>query len=345
MTALLKGEARARRLALMHRKLMDSLKWGLIGCGDIAQKRVAPALRDLPNCQLEAITRSQAALAQSFANKFGARKSYRTCDELLADKEIKAVYIATPVHLHAVQTIAAAQAGKHVLCEKPMAMNVKECDEMIAACRANNVKLGIAYYRHFYPVIERIKHVIRSGEIGTPVLVQINAFEWFDPKPEHPRYWLVKKELAGGGPMFDFGCHRIEVLVNLFGPIEHVMSMVSNVVFDREVEDTATALFQFRRGTCGVLSVTHAANEPRDTLDVFGTQGSIHVPVLNGGEMRIKTGTGERVESHAPALNLHEPLIEDFVEAVLAGREPRVSGDTGRMVAKIEEEIYAGSRR
>ena len=121
----------------------------------------------------------------------------------LTDKEIEAVYIATPVHLHAVQTIAAAEAGKHVLCEKPMAMNVKECDEMIAACRANNVKLGIAYYRHFYPVIGRIKSVIQSGKVGTPVLVQINAFEWFDPKPEHARYWLVKKELAGGGPMFE----------------------------------------------------------------------------------------------------------------------------------------------
>src|SRR6266849_5595278 len=142
---------------------MGSLKWGLIGCGDIAQKRVAPALRDLPNCQLHAITRFQADLAESFANKFGASKSYRTTDELLADKELKAVYIATPVHLHAVQTIAAAEAGKHVLCEKPMAMNVKECDEMIAACRTNNVKLGIAYYRHFYPVIARVKSIIASG--------------------------------------------------------------------------------------------------------------------------------------------------------------------------------------
>jgi predicted dehydrogenase len=322
---------------------MGSLKWGLIGCGDIAQRRVAPALRDLPNCRLQAVARAQADLADSFANRFGAIKSYRTCNELLADKEIEAVYIATPVHLHAVQTIAAAEAGKHVLCEKPMAMNVKECDEMIAACRANNVKLGIAYYRHFYPVIGRIKSVIQSGEIGTPALVQINAFEWFDPKPEHPRYWLVKKELAGGGPIFDFGCHRIEVLVNVFGPIELVTSMVSNVVFDREVEDTATALFQFRGGTCGVLSVTHAANEPRDTLDVFGTQGSIHVPVLNGSELRIKTNKGERVESHAPALNVHEPLIENFAEAVLTGLEPRVDGDIGRMVTKIEEEIYAAS--
>ncbi len=320
---------------------MSILKWGLIGCGDIAQKRVAPALRDLPSCELHAIARSQPHLAESFANQFGARKWYSTWQELLADSDIDAVYIATPVHLHATQTIAAAEMGKQVLCEKPMAMNVKECDEMIAACRSNGVKLGVAYYRRFYPVIDRIKSVIASGEIGKPVLVQINAFEWFDPQPDHPRYWLVKKGLAGGGPMFDFGCHRIEALVNIFGPVKYVTSIVSNVVFNREVEDTASALFQFESGTCGVLSVTHAASDPRDTLDVFGTQGSINVPVLNAAEMRIRTSNGERAESHPPAANIHQPLIEDFVEAVLTNRQPVVSGEVGRMVAAIEGEIYA----
>ncbi len=323
---------------------MGILKWGLIGCGDIAGRRVAPALRDLPNCELCAVTRSRHDLAESFAKKFEVKKWYPTSQELLADREIDAIYIATPVHLHAAQTIAAAEAGKHVLCEKPMAMNEKECDEMIAACRANDVKLGVAYYRHFYPVIERIKSVIRSGEIGVPVMVQVNSFEWFDPQPNNSRYWLIKKELGGGGPMFDFGCHRIEVLMNLFGPVKHITSMVSNVVFDREVEDTATALFQFESGTCGVLCVTHAASEPRDTLEIFGTKGSIDVPVLNAGELKIRTSEGARPESHPPARNTHQPLIEDFVEAVLSNRQPRVDGATGKMVSKIEAQIYADSR-
>jgi predicted dehydrogenase len=320
---------------------MVILKWGLIGCGDIAQKRVAPALRDLANCELLAVTRARADRAESFAKRFGARKWYPTWRELLGDKEIDAVYVATPVHLHAVQTIAAAEAGKHVLCEKPMAMNVEECEAMIAACRTNDVKLGVAYYRRFYPVIERIKDVIASGEIGKPVLVQVDAFEWFDPDPDDSRRWLIERELAGGGPMFDFGCHRIEALVNIFGPVERVTSLVSNVVFNREVEDTATALFQFESGTSGALSVTHAVSEPRDSLKIFGTQGSINVPVLNAAEMRIMTSGGERVESHPPAQNIHQPLIQDFVEAVLTGRAPRIDGAAGRIVAKIEEAIYA----
>jgi predicted dehydrogenase len=319
---------------------VKQLTWGLIGCGDISRKRIAPALRDLAECDFVAVNRGRAELAESFAREFGARKWYTTLEELLLDDEIAAVYIATPVHLHAAQTMAAAEVGKHVLCEKPMAMNAGECDRMIAACRANNVKLGIAYYRHFYPVIERVKAVIESDEIGTPVLAQINAFEWFDPPADHPRYWLLKKEQSGGGPMFDFGCHRIEVLAHILGAITEVRAMRANVLFKRQVEDTATACFRFQRGACGVLAVTHAARETQDTLDVFGSRGSIHVPVMNEGGMRIVTSEGERSESHPPAANFHAPLIADFTKAVLEDRHPAVPGETGCMVARIEDEIY-----
>src|SRR2546421_2382921 len=155
---------------------MNKLSWGLIGCGDIARKRGAPALRDSADCDLVAVSRGRVELAETFAREFGVRKWYSAWQELLLDQEIDAVYIATPVNLHVSQTIAAAEAGKHVLCEKPMAMNVSECDRMIAAARANKVKLGVAYYRHFYPVIERVKEIIQASEIVAPVLAQINAF-------------------------------------------------------------------------------------------------------------------------------------------------------------------------
>ncbi len=323
---------------------MKKLRWGLIGCGDIAQKRIAPALRDLSSSEFVGVSRAKSELAESFAKQFGVRKWYSDWRELIADSEIDTIYIATPVQLHASQTVAAAEAGRHVLCEKPMALNVAQCDRMIAACRANNVKLGIAYYRRFYPVVGRIKQILEAGEIGTPIVVQINAFEWFNPNPDNPRSWLIKKDIAGGGPMFDFGCHRIEVLLNLFGGIDEVKASTTNVLFDREVEDTATAMFHFEQGVSGVLTVSHAAHEPQDTLDVFGSRGSIHVPVLNNGEIRIGTDKGERTELHPPAANFHEPLIEDFVEAVLAHREPAVNGESGRMVASLEEQIYAATR-
>ena len=142
------------------------IRWGLIGCGDISRRRVAPALRDSPLCELVAVSRAKAELAESFANEFGARRWCADWQDLLMDYEIDAIYIATPVHLHAEQTIAAAERGKHVLCEKPMALNVAECDRMIDACRSSDVRLGVAYYRHFYPVVRRVE-LIDSGELGS----------------------------------------------------------------------------------------------------------------------------------------------------------------------------------
>ncbi len=317
-----------------------AVKWGLIGCGDIARKRIAPALLALPDCELVAVSRAQFAQAEAFAREFGARKWHEDWRELCADEELDAVYIATPVHLHAAQTIAAAEAGKHVLCEKPMALDVRECERMIAACRANHVKLGVAYYRHFYPVIARIKGLLAAGAIGQVVLAQINAFEWFNPPPDHPRRWLLEQEQSGGGPMFDFGCHRIEILLDLCGKITDTQSVLRKVLFERAVEDTGVGIFQFERGTLATLTVTHAAHEPQDTLDIYGSQGSLHVASLNEGKLQIKSSDGERFETHAPAPNIHQPLIADFVQAILDEREPLVNGETGLAVAQVEADIY-----
>jgi predicted dehydrogenase len=316
------------------------LKWGLIGAGDIVRKRVAAALRDAPGSQLVAISRARADLAASFATSCGAERWHARWQDLVRDPGIDAVYVATPVRLHAEQTIAAAEAGKHVLCEKPMAMDVAECERMIAACRAHCVTLGVAYYRHFYPIVGRLRALLAAGEIGKPVLAQIDAFERFNPQPHDERYWFVTRSEAGGGPMFDFGCHRLELLLSLFGPAGRTVGLTANVIFEREVEDTAVAAMAFESGPCATVTVTHAAIEPRDTLRLYGTTGSIHVAVLNAGDMLITRHGQEHRESHPPALNLHQPLVEDFVSAVLTGRAPAVDGDLGRAVAALEAQIY-----
>jgi predicted dehydrogenase len=323
---------------------MSNVRWGLIGCGDIARKRVAPALRDAPHSEIAVISRKQAHLAADFAREFSVPKHYEDWRELLQDPHVDAVYIATPADLHAEQTIAAARAGKHVLCEKPMALTVADCGRMIEACAETKVTLGVAYYRRFYAVVRRVKELLESGEIGRPVIAQINAFENFNPAPGQPRHWLLEKEHSGGGPMMDFGCHRVEVLQYLLGPIGVTRPVLANVLFEREVEDTAAAFFEFESGPRGTLTVTHAAFEPRDTLDIFGSDGSIHVPVLNGDTLTVKTRKGERTESHPPHSNVHQPLVEDFVEAVLHKREPEVGGETGRQVQEVLAAIYGRGR-
>jgi predicted dehydrogenase len=176
--------------------------------------------------------------------------------------------------------------------------------------------------------------------IGEPVFAQMIASEPFDPRPGGPRGWLVQRAQSGGGPMADFGCHRLEVLVHLLGPVAQVRGVVATVALDREVEDTGATLLQFDRGACAMVAVTNAASDRQDTLDIFGTQGSIRTASLNGGDLTVRSGDGQRLESHPPAANVHVPLVEEFVDAVVSARDPAVDGVVGRTVAAIQDEIY-----
>jgi predicted dehydrogenase len=320
---------------------MAKIRWGLIGCGDISQKRVAPALRDAVDSELLAVARARFDLAGEFAREFGASRTYRDWRELAADPDVDAVYVATPVDLHAEQTIAAAEAGKHVLCEKPMALNVADCDRMIAACRSNSVKLGVAYYRRFYPVIRRVRALIDHGEIGQVVVVQMNAFSRFNPQPGEPRHWLIEKDRAGGGPMMDFGCHRIETFVNLFSPVDVDAAFTDQIYYKRDVEDTSGVFFKMAGGARGVLLASHATPVHADTVDIWGSEGSLHIRTLNRGDLTVKTVQGEREENHPPHANLHQPAIEDFVQAVAENRAPGVTGEVGREVSRLLEQIYS----
>lgn len=319
---------------------MAEIKWGLTGCGDISRRRVAPGLIEAEGSRLISVNRSDFSKAEEFAKEFGAEKWFKDWKEMIVDRDINAMYIGTPVHLHSEQAIAAAEAGKHVLCEKPMAMNTAEADKMIDACRANGVKLGIAYYRNLYPAIKRIKEIIESGELGQITHIQSNNFTQFNRQPGEPRSWLLDREKSGGGPMMDMGCHRIEVFLNLLGDIESVSAFNKNLVYEREVEDNSTALFQFKSGAEGILTSSHAASEPRDTLEIYGTGGSIHVPVLNEGTLHIWSPSGSRTEKYPNPENVHKPLIEDFISAVNEDRNPAVTGEAGREVSRILDMIY-----
>jgi predicted dehydrogenase len=146
--------------------------------------------------------------------------------------------------------------------------------------------------------------------------------------------------------MMDFGCHRIEVLLDLLGPVRAVDASLSNVLFrERDVEDTGVARLSFASGAEAVVTATHAAAERRDSFEVVGSEGSAHAPVLNDGLLRVVTRDGTHEERHPPHANLHLPLVEDFVRAVREGREPQVGGAVGRDVSIVLDAIYGRSPR
>jgi len=316
------------------------LRWGLIGCGDIAHRMVAPALRTAAGSELLAIARADAARLAAFAATHRVERTYTRWQDLVQDRDVNAVYIATPPDVHCQQTVAAAEAGKHVLCEKPMALSVDECQRMIDACRTRGVTLGIAYYRGFFPVVRRVQEILSSGEIGRPVIAHVLLFSPFDPAVDDPRGWLGDRARAGGGPMMDMGCHRIEMLLRLFGHVCGVTAWVGRLKIDRDIDDTATALFRFRSGVHAALSVSWAPSERRDSVEIFATSGTISIPALGMGTMIVRDAAGGRTEHHPSNPNHHQPLVDDFISAVAERRAPLVTGEIGLEVNRLEAAIY-----
>ncbi len=291
------------------------VNWVVIGVGDITTRRVMPAIRCEPRSNLYGIVSRDPAKAA----RWHAPNVWTDLEPALADPKVDAVYVATPVALHAPQSIAALLAGKHVLCEKPMAMNYAEACEMLRTGRDSGKVFGIAYYRRMYPKLRRARELMAAGVIGKPVLAEINCHDWFNNE-DGKRAWFLDPAMAGGGPLYDTASHRIDVLNFLFGRPLAVAAQLSNAVHQAAVEDNATVLIEYDGGVRCVVDVRRHSRITRDEFRIFGTDGEIDLSPLNGPELVHPDGT-ERLPAHE---NLHFPCIENFVSAVLDG-EPLVS--------------------
>jgi len=287
---------------------MTNIRWGLIGCGDVARKRVAQAIKNEPRSQLVAACRRDQIKLQEFCTSFEIERSYTDANQLINDNDIDAVYIATPVKDHLPQTLAAARAGKHVLVEKPMAMTVGECDQMIAACGEADVKLGVAYYRRFYPLVHRIKDLLESGVIGAPLAVSAVTSTPLGMQPGEEGYWRVIPSDGGGGALMDVGSHRINVFLHLFGEVKIVKALCETVAAKYESDDTALLLMKFERGMVGTLQCHFGAPTDPDEFVITGTQGRLIARPLNGEVLFIENAVGQRTEIHPPAANLCDPV-------------------------------------
>jgi 1,5-anhydro-D-fructose reductase (1,5-anhydro-D-mannitol-forming) len=289
------------------------LNWLVIGIGDITTKRVIPAIQSEPRSRLYGVVTRDPAKAAAYHTR-----TFATLDEALVDPEVQVVYVGTPVFLHASQTIQSLRAGKHVLCEKPMAMNEAEAHTMVGAAKESGRIFGVAYYRRLYPKLIRAKQLIEAGAIGKPVFAELTNHMWFDGEgAPGERSWLFDPAKAGGGPILDIASHRIDVLNFLFGKPLRVTGQLSNVVHHYAVEDNATVMIEYENGVRGVVDVRWHSKIRRDECCIRGTDGEIEMSPLNGPDL-IYPGGRENLPSHP---NLHFPLIENFVDAV-EGRAP-----------------------
>lgn len=288
--------------------------WGILGPGFIASRAVIPAIQQVPDARILAVASSNAERLQLTAIKFGIERAYHSYQALLNDPDIHAVYIALPNHLHHPWTIRAAEAGKHILCEKPLAMSVAECDEMISACQQANVLLMEAVMYRFHPRMLHLKHMLATSELGDIHLLHA-AFSFTLNKPGNYR---TRPEF-GGGALLDIGSYCVNAARWLIG--SEPLNVQAETSYSHGIDVSTSAVIRFERDVLAHIQCSFAAAE-HQVIEVVGSTGAVTAPLAFAAWrddttvlMVQRGGEFERLE-FAPA-DPYQAMVAHFTDAVL----------------------------
>lgn len=320
------------------------LGWGVIGIGNIVRTTMAPAMVAEAECELVAAVSRDQARADAFAAEFGARSAYTDYGEMLGNDEVDAVFVATPNIHHPEQVIAAAGAGKHVLCDKPLAINVPDARAAVDACDAAGVKLGINFHNRHLPWVRDVARLIADGIIGEVEMIQLQVSSGF----RHYENWRADPEVAGLGSVHNVGVHGLDFLRVLLDsdPVE-VMAIFDNRPGSGAVEMLALLQLRFANDTLVQYNANERLRDPLNDIAIYGTEGRIvgrsFTRSRADGELAVLTDAGETVTRY-PAPEAHRLSLAAFTRAVLADEEPDASGRDGLRSAQICEAIERSAR-
>ncbi len=320
---------------------MRTIRWGIIGCGNVTEVKSGPGFQKAENSALVAVMRRNAALAEDYARRHGVPRWYDDGAALIADPEVDAVYVATPPSSHKDYVLACAAAGKPVYVEKPMALDHGECAEMVAACQAANVPLFVAYYRRALPRFLKVKELIESGAIGevryvTVLLTQRPAPDDIDPLNVP---WRVLPEFSGGGRFVDMGVHTLDFLDFVLGPIRSATGHVANTAGYYPAEDTVTASFQFESGILGAGAWNFTGHTDRDVCEIAGSLGKVSFSSFDAEPIVLETAGGRQELPIPNPAHVQQPLIQTVVDELLgAGRCPS-TGESGARTTWVIDQV------
>jgi 1,5-anhydro-D-fructose reductase (1,5-anhydro-D-mannitol-forming) len=313
--------------------------WGLIGTGKIADDRILPGINAFAGNKLVAVVSREQSRADAFAKKFGAQHAYTKYEDLLGNPDVQVVAIHTPNSLHCAEVLAAARAGKHVFCDKPMATTVADAERMVRECEKAGVKLGVNFHNRFMPCFIETKRIIDSGEIGKVVLVQLEASPGARPGGTLSS-WRDDPNSAGLGTTNSIGVHVFDILrYMLSSEITEVTSMFDT---PRNVmEEIALSIFRFDNGAMAQLTVHETAPYPHNDYVIQGSKGRITGRGLTrsraGGVMEVLTADGKTRRMEFPAINAHGVSVAAFSAAVRDNLAPNPSGIDGLRSVQLTE--------
>ncbi|MFQ5878890.1 MAG: Gfo/Idh/MocA family protein [Dehalococcoidia bacterium] len=328
-----------------------AVRWAIYGIGLHAERRMAPALRRVKNTELAAVCSRDRGRAKAFADRFQAAQAYDSYDVLLADPNIDVVYLATPNNLHRQHTEKAAAAGKHVLCEKPMALTEEDCQAMIEACRRAGVKLGTAYQNRNHPAHIEARRLVLAGEVGD-ILMASAQFNQNVSLEEAWRDWKMDLPQSGGLAIMAVGVHVFDLLRFVLGREAVAVAAFSDEdLANNHFDSNWTCAFHFQGGAQGLALYGRNIPNMRNDLMLHGSQGRVMgigtVGVLYRGSLLVSRGDVATETSYPyphPEIGLYEGLIESFNASVLEGKEPSATGYDGLEVCRMTNAAIASAR-
>ena len=313
--------------------------WGLIGTGRIADDRILPGINAHPGNKLVGVVSRDQGRADTFAKKFGAEHAYTRYEDLLANPEVTVVAIHTPNSQHADQAVAAARAGKHVFCDKPMATSVADAERIVRACEKAGVKLGVNFHNRFMPCFIEARRIIASGEIGDVHHMQLEASPGARPGGRLGT-WRTDPATAGLGTTYSIGVHVYDILRYL---LASEVTMVS-AFFDKPrgvMEEINASLLRFANGAIAQLSVHENSAFPHNDFVIYGSKGRMLGRGLTrsraGGELLVSTTDGKTGTQEFPATNAHGACVAAFSDMLLNGRDPVPSGIDGLRSVQVTD--------
>ncbi len=314
------------------------VKWGIAGCGRFAENSFLPAVRLTRRSVVTSLYSRDINRAKSLADKFGVQNSFDDLDEFLKS-DIDAVFVASANAHHYEQVIKAAKAGKNILCEKPIALNSAQAEEMVRVCKENNVLFAVNYVHRYHPLVIKAKELIVDQKLGK--LVSIDVHFNIDFPPDNN--FRFKKELSGGGALRDIGTHMIDLLRYFGGEIESIDGVVGNLIYQSEVDDFALGTVKFAKGGYGNFNVSYNNKKAFNRIEILCHKGAIAIDNLIGRKILAPKLTilleDETRKSFRKRGNKVHFVIRSVQKSFLKNETPHASGEDGLMNLKLMEEL------
>ena len=346
---------------------METLRTAIVGCGKVGHLH-AKALSRLSESVFVAVCDTNLQRAQQFAAEYKV-KAYQDVEDMIASSGVESLTVCTPHPLHAEPAILAANAGVHVLIEKPLASSLQDCDAILNAAKRSGVKIGTTCQRRFYTPCQRIKRATEAGKLGRPILGSVAMYGWRDQAYYKSDGWRGSWKAEGGGVLVNQAPHQLDLLQWYMGPIDELFGYWDNLNHPYiEVEDTAIAVLRFKNGALGNIVVSNSQNPALyGRVYVHGSNGASVGVQTDGGAMFIAgmssitdppindlwTVPGEQellkkwqkedsdfFLSINPMEYYHQLQISEFLKAVIKSHDPLITGEEGRKTVEIFTALY-----